>query len=473
MMHHRLSLSALVWAILSLQLVSLATLDPDPAVSPSLPQDPLPDVDVPDIEYWTAKAASSGRRLCHLRPHPRDGDDVPALLRTFNRRCRRNSIIVLPGPVYHINSPMNTTHLHNVVIEQYGRLLWSDDIDYWLSVSMPIGFQNQSTVWNFGGRHVIWNGHGVGTMDGNGQAWYDWNRNRGNAPRRPMNIHLVDIRDSVLRGLRFVQSQMWTMTLQRAFNIVLDDIYVNSTSTSQWNTLNTDGADTMYSDNITFSRWRVDNGDDAIALKANSTNIRFYDSELWNGAGIAVGSMGQFLGQHEEIRGFHVRNITMHNPIRITNVKTWTGLQIGYPPNGGGGGTGHAHQILFEDIVLDRTRDNPLHFWQCESYIGRSGEFCDTSRFKISDFVFKNITGYAGENVRFGGRFVCSAAAGGCSNIVVKKWDVRNPETDEVLNRWRCNNVNRYAGFNCTDIENTEAREDSRERDISPGVDLR
>lgn len=469
---HRLILLSLLCGTFPLPIAGSAVLNDQTSrpTSSSLPHDPLPNVRVPGLSYWTAKALSEGRSLCHLTPHPQGEDDAPLLLETFNGPCRTKSLIVLPGPIYHIHRPMNTTHLDDVVIEQYGRLLWSDDIAFWLGASMPIGFQNQSTVWNLGGRRVTWNGHGIGTLDGNGQAWYDWNRNRGNAARRPMNLHLVDIRDSVLRGLRFVQSQMWTMTLQRALNMRLEDIYVNSTSSSQWNTLNTDGADTMYSDNITFSRWRVDNGDDAVALKANSTNIRLYDSEFWNGAGVAVGSMGQFLGQHEEIRGFHVRNVTLHGATRLVNVKSWTGLQIGYPPNGGGGGTGHAHDVVFEDITLDGTRDNPLHFWQCESYIGRSGEFCDTSEFKISDFVFRNVRGYAGRNVQLGGRFMCSAAAGGCSNIAVEKWNVRNPETNEVLNRWRCHNVVGNVGFNCTDLENTEA---SGAKNIPLEVDLR
>ena len=35
----------------------------------------------------------------------------------------------------------------------------------------------------------------------------------------------------------------------------------------------TDGANTVYADNIVFNRWSITNGDDAIAIKANSTNI--------------------------------------------------------------------------------------------------------------------------------------------------------------------------------------------------------
>lgn len=89
------------------------------------------------------------------------------------------------------------------------------------------------------------------------------------------------------------------MTVSYSSNILLEDIYVNSTSNSEWSTLNTDGADTWRSDNITFRRWSVTNGDDAVALKGNSSNIFVYDSEFWDSTGLAIGSMGQYEGEYE------------------------------------------------------------------------------------------------------------------------------------------------------------------------------
>jgi galacturan 1,4-alpha-galacturonidase len=92
---------------------------------------------------------------------------------------------------------------------------------------------------------------------------------------------------------------MWTMTIINAANILLEDIYVNSTDTEHavgfgFSSLNTDGADTVYADNITFRRWTVDNGDDSISLKANSTNILIEDCNFYTGLGVAIGSIGQY-----------------------------------------------------------------------------------------------------------------------------------------------------------------------------------
>lgn len=50
----------------------------------------------------------------------------------------------------------------------------------------------------------------------------------------------------------------------------------------------------MYADNITFRNWIVDNGDDSISMKANSTNILIENCDFYTGLGIAIGSIGQY-----------------------------------------------------------------------------------------------------------------------------------------------------------------------------------
>ena len=52
------------------------------------------------------------------------------------------------------------------------------------------------------------------------------------------------------------------MTVIHSKNILLQDIYVNSTGLHGAQTMNTDGADTIYASNITFRNWHVINGDD-------------------------------------------------------------------------------------------------------------------------------------------------------------------------------------------------------------------
>ena len=72
-----------------------------------------------------------------------------------------------------------------------------------------MGYQNQSTAWILGGRNIHFKGFGNGTLDGNGQVWYERFGRISNYPRRPHQLTISDTEDSVFEGLRFVQSQMW------------------------------------------------------------------------------------------------------------------------------------------------------------------------------------------------------------------------------------------------------------------------
>jgi galacturan 1,4-alpha-galacturonidase len=85
-------------------------------------------------------------------------------------------------------------------------------------------------------------------------------------------------------------------------------------------------------------RWTIDNGDDSISLKANSTNVLIEHCTFVRGQGFAFGSIGQYEGQFETIGNVVVRNITGVWSKYAAYIKTWTGEQVDYPPNGGGGG---------------------------------------------------------------------------------------------------------------------------------------
>jgi hypothetical protein len=177
--------------------------------------------------------ASKGK-VCVVEPAG-SADSAPALAQALNS-CGRNppgsyGTVILKNETYNIKSVLNTTGLSNLAIEHHGTLLWDTNIPYWLNHSLPVGYQNQSSAWLFGGENISWNGFGYGTLDGNGQVWYDFINGTNNYPGRPHQITYTGLKDSLIQGVRYVQSQMWTMTLIESKNVVLEDIYVNSTDT--------------------------------------------------------------------------------------------------------------------------------------------------------------------------------------------------------------------------------------------------
>ncbi|KAI9708905.1 MAG: hypothetical protein M1820_003599, partial [Bogoriella megaspora] len=381
---------------------------------------------------WTTATASpgssgyapptyGGNKTCNVQPAPDGGDSAPAILDAF-KECGQGGKVVFANETYHVNSVMETLGLENVEVDIQGTLLWSTDIDYWLNNSLPMGYQNQSTAWRFGGRNIHLYGNGYGTFDGNGQVWYTFINGTSNYDRRPHQITFTNISDSVIENVRFVQSQMWTMTVIYASNVLLQDIFVSSTSNDSTSTVNTDGADTIYANNITFRRWSVRNGDDSISQKANSTNILMEDCDFYDGSGIALGSIGQYADRYETIQNVTARNIRFTNTVNAGYIKTWTGVQKGYPPNGGGGGHGFLTNVSFSDFNVTEI-GIPFAITQCTSYNGQRGD-CDTSEFNLSNTTFSNVQGTtrASANATVA-QLQCSGASP-CTGIEVKDVNV-------------------------------------------------
>lgn len=128
-------------------------------------------------------------------------------------------------------------------------------------------------------------------------------------------------------------------------NVLMDGVYIRSESDSGNPARNTDGVDTINSDYITFRNMFIRNGDDAIAIKGNSTNILVEDSTFDNSLGLAFGSLGQYIGREERVENVVARNIIFNGTRHVAYIKTWTGDVVNYPPNGGGGGTGYLRNI--------------------------------------------------------------------------------------------------------------------------------
>ncbi|KAJ3734483.1 pectin lyase fold/virulence factor [Lentinula guzmanii] len=400
--------------------------------------------------------------ICVVTPAPNGTDSAPAIVDAFER-CGRNSFksrgkVIFTNTTYTVSSVMNTTNLSNVDIDLQGTLSWNNsDLSYWLSNSLPVGYQNMSSAWLFGGKDIRWDGHGHGTLNGNGQVWYDFNNGTSNYPGRPHQITITGTEDSVFQGIRFIQSQMWTMTVIHSENVLLENIYVNNTDTEHgpgFNyslIVNTDGADTVYANNITFRGWTVENGDDSIAMKANSTNILIENCNFYTGLGVAIGSIGQYgkgsKGAFETIQNVTARNISITNMPFGAYVKTWTGISTGSPPNGGGGGLGFASNITFTDFTLHNATGIFL-ITQCTSYNGVTG-MCDTSKFNLRDIKLKRWRGTASSSVV--GSMQCSAASP-CTGIEIE--DVEDGIVDPVNGtrpvNYLCDSVMDPVGFNCT-----------------------
>jgi galacturan 1,4-alpha-galacturonidase len=396
-----------------------------------------------------AQAVLSVGKVCEVHANKNGTDDSPAILAAVEE-CGQDGTIVFSNTTYHVERVLDTRGLKNVEIQLKGTLLFGTDFDYWLENSLPLpgydenGYQNQSSAWFFGGDNITWNGYGYGTVDGNGQAWYDFIAGRNNYPGRPHGITIFAT-NSVISGVRFVQSQMWTMTIHSSQNLLMQDIYVSSVSSNGNGTINTDGADTLFSDNIHFDRWHVRNGDDSIALKANSTNIKVTNSEFHDGVGIAIGSIGQYDGIIEVAADFRAENNTYYNTLHALFIKTWAGESVGYPPNGGGGGLGYVRNFVVLNSVMYGCRGSPVAFSQCMTMSPEAGD-CNTSTMKISGITVSGLTGTMLPSAAWVASLQCSAA-NPCEEI---RLDLDMSMTNGTkADYYACSNTGAIEGFEC------------------------
>ncbi|PYH93851.1 galacturan 1,4-alpha-galacturonidase B [Aspergillus ellipticus CBS 707.79] len=401
---------------------------------------------IPSFSLSDKARNGSPRSQCVVTPSgSSEIDDVPAILDALTT-CGSGGRVVFTNHRYHINSVMNTTWLDDVEIYLQGTLLWSTNITYWLNNSLPVGYQNQSTAWILGGNDIVFDGHGYGTFNGSGATWYEYVGSVSNYPRRPHQLTVAETKGAVFKGIRFVQSQMWTLSIIHSSDSWFDSIYVNNLYDDGKSAQNTDGANTIYSSNITFTNWEVFNGDDSISLKANSTDITITNSTLSTGLGIAIGSIGQYKDVFETVESVRISNITFDKTTHAVYFKTWTGDQVGYPPNGGGGGLGYASDLTATDLKTTNIKGTPFTITQCTTFSGVSGN-CTNSLFQIRDLAFTDVSGTT-ESADVAS-FQCSAVAP-CENITisgVSLWLVGN---STYASEYLCGNVENTRGFNCT-----------------------
>lgn len=164
-------------------------------------------------------------------------------------------------------------------------------------------------MWRIGGKDV--NIFGGGTIDGNGQTWWD-QRILTPDMLRPDLLLIDGLDGGSISNLNMINSPCWNNLIMNSKDVTYDNIRISGYSKNASTAYKViDGFDTLQSDNIVVQNSHVDNNDDCIAFKPNSTNILFQN--MWcNGShGVSVGSLGQYRGEVDIVENIHVYNVTI------------------------------------------------------------------------------------------------------------------------------------------------------------------
>lgn len=74
-----------------------------------------------------------------------------------------------------------------------------------------------------------------------------------------------------------------------------------------------DGWDIYRSDHVTIEDCTINNGDDCVSFKPNSSNIIVSNLKCNGSHGISVGSLGQYASETDIVANISVNDITMSN----------------------------------------------------------------------------------------------------------------------------------------------------------------
>ncbi len=167
---------------------------------------------------------------------------------------------------------------------------------------------------------------GEGTIDGNGQSWWDEARSMhdhgilGNHPR-PKLVIFDHCRHVRVEGVTVENSPMWQLVPYYSDDVVIRNVRILAPQHSP----NTDAIDPFSSSNVLIEHVYSDVGDDNVAIKSGpinspgpdspSTNITIRDCTFLHGHGVSIGS--ELSGGAENILAERIHFEGTDNGIRV------------------------------------------------------------------------------------------------------------------------------------------------------------
>jgi galacturan 1,4-alpha-galacturonidase len=148
--------------------------------------------------------------------------------------------------------------MSNSVTDIQGYVQFTNDTDYWQANSFKQIFQNATTFFQLGGNDV--NVYGGGTLDGNGQIWYDLYASDAYI-LRPILMGVIGLHNSTISDLVLRYSPQYYHFVANSSNVVFDNINIAGASKSSHVAKNTDGWDTYRSSDIVIQNSIINNGD--------------------------------------------------------------------------------------------------------------------------------------------------------------------------------------------------------------------
>ncbi|KAJ4364121.1 Exopolygalacturonase [Neocucurbitaria cava] len=384
-------------------------------------------------------------KSCTVKANGNGKDDSQNILKAI-KDCNNGGHVIFPKDKnFTIGTALDLTFLKHIDLDIQGTIQFTNDTDYWQKNGFYQTYQNATTFFQLGGQDV--NVYGGGTLDGNGQVWYDLYA-KDIYILRPILFGVIGLQGGSIEDLKLRYSPQWYNFIANSTDVVYSNIDIAGGSVSSNVAKNTDGWDTYRSDNIVIQNSHINNGDDCVSFKPNSTNILVQN--LWcNGShGISVGSLGQYVGEVDYVKNVYVYNVSMSNASDGARIKVWPGSASALSGDlQGGGGSGAVQNITYDTMVLSNV-DYAIEITQC--YGQKNITLCNEypSNLTISDITIKNFSGTTSKTYDpLIGYLVCSSPTV-CSDINIENVNVKSPSG---TNLYTCGSITGIESqVNCT-----------------------
>lgn len=206
-------------------------------------------------------------RICYVESHndliTDDSDHILAALQDCNHG---GHVVFEASRSYLIGTALDLTFLRHVDIDIQGDILFTNDTDYWQANAFKQVFQNATTFFQLGGEDV--NVYGGGTLNGNGQVWYDLYA-KDIYILRPILFGTIGLHNGSISNLNLRYSPQWYNLVANSSNVIFSDITISGYSSSDNIAKNTDGWDTYRSDSIVIQNSTINNGDGKLFFRCD------------------------------------------------------------------------------------------------------------------------------------------------------------------------------------------------------------
>ncbi|KAK9992005.1 hypothetical protein SO802_026990 [Lithocarpus litseifolius] len=260
---------------------------------------------------------------------------------------------------------------------------------------------------------------GKGTIEGNGQKWWELPCKPHRGPNgstlsgpcdSPALIRFFMSSNLVVSGLRILNSPQFHMKFDGCEGVLIDKLSISSPKLSP----NTDGIHIENTKAVGIYNSMISNGDDCISIGPGCSNVAIEGVTCGPSHGISIGSLGVHNSQ-ACVSNITVRNAVIKESDNGLRIKTWQG------------GTGSVTGIAFENIQMD----NVMNCIIIDQYYCLS-KAClnETSAVHVNDISYRNIKGTYDVR-RTPIHFACSDTVA-CTNIELSEVELF-PQEGQLL----------------------------------------